>query len=87
MTKTYQIHGAGCDGCLKKISFVLIHLPEVEHIISIDTDSIVIRFKEYLEYVDIDILNQAFADGNYWLTEMPHVINFELVPDPFFEKI
>jgi hypothetical protein len=86
MTKTYQIHGAGCNGCLKKISFALIHLPEVEHIISIDTDTIVIRFKDYLEYVDIDNLNEAF-NGNYWLTQVPHVINFELIPDPFFEKI
>jgi hypothetical protein len=87
MTKTYQIHGAGCEGCLKKISFALIHLPEVERINNIDSESVSIQFKDYLQYIDIDSLNQVFGDHSYWLTQVPHVINFELVPDPFFKKI
>jgi hypothetical protein len=87
MTTTYQIHGAGCNGCLQKISNAIIHLPEVEYITNIDLDSISIKFKEYIDYVDIDSLNLAFDGRQYWLSQMPHVINFELVPDPFFEKI
>jgi hypothetical protein len=87
MTKTYQIHGAGCNNCLTKISDIIIDLPEVDRIVGIDMDSIAIRFKDYLDYVDINILNQAFGYGSYCLTVVPHIINFELVSEPTFEKL
>jgi copper chaperone CopZ len=86
MTNTYQIHGAGCNNCLKRISKAIMGLSHVKQVISIDFDSITISFDDRLEYIDINELNQGF-NGRYWLTVVPHIINFELVLDPFFQKI
>jgi copper chaperone CopZ len=79
MTKTYQIHGAGCNNCLRKITNTLINLPEVKSVKNVDLDSIIIKFKDYLEYIDIDELNLAFENTRFYLTKVPHIINFELV--------
>lgn len=85
MIKTYQIHGAGCNNCLKRITKAINNLLQVKQITSIDLDTITIRFSDQLKYVDINKLNQVF-DGRYWVTVVPHFINFELVPEPIFEK-
>jgi hypothetical protein len=82
MTKTYQIHGAGCKNCLKTISSRVSQLSEVKKILNIDINSIVIIFDNSIEYINIDNLNSAFYSSKYWLSQMPHNINFVLVPDP-----
>jgi hypothetical protein len=82
MTKTYQIHGAGCKNCLKTISNTVSQLSEVKKILNIDINSIVIIFDDAIEYINIDNLNNAFNSSNYWLSQMPNNINFVLVPDP-----
>lgn len=84
MTKTYQIHGAGCNNCLQKISNLIVHLPEVDSIIDINLDSVTIKYKDYVEYIDIDSLNLAFESTRFYLTKVPHVINFELVEAAVF---
>ena len=86
MTKTYQIHGAGCNGCLKKITKAISTLPEVKQIVGIELDSIIIQFQDSFEYIDINILNQAFDGSRFWLSVVPHIINFELVSEPIFDK-
>jgi copper chaperone CopZ len=79
MTQTYQVHGASCGGCLKKISNIITGLPEVNGIPNIDLDSITIEFKPSVTQIDIDYLNQAFGKSSYYLTKQSQDVNFELV--------
>jgi hypothetical protein len=85
MIKHYELHGAGCKGCLKKITNTLIRLPEVTRIVSIDLHSITIGFVDSVLFVDLQILNSNF-DGSFWLSQRPDIINFILLDEPIFAK-
>jgi hypothetical protein len=82
MTKTYQIHGACCDTCLKKISKGLLSLKEVKKILHIDLNSVVIIF-----HSPINNINSAFVEDKFWLSQIPQSTNFIVAPRKMFSKI
>jgi hypothetical protein len=83
---TYQVNGAGCKGCLKTIVNRLNQLKEVKLILEIDLNSVTIQFKGNIDFVSISYLNKVFEGRRFFLSKVPHVINFVLISNEVLEE-